>query len=112
MGPHGRMAVTYATPRHQTTVHTRRRFEDALARSQRMYASGVDDLLWATATGWTRLDVPKGYPKGDTASWLLGACHQRRDTIHMRGGSAGPTQNPGVVRARRRKAKRDGTPDD
>lgn len=101
--------MTYATPRHLTTVHTRRRFEDALARSQRMHASGREDMLWATANGWPHLEVPQGYTRADRASYALGAAQQRRDTVWMRGASGGLTQSPS--RVRRRKAKRDGTPD-
>lgn len=77
-----------------------------------MYESGVDDMLWATASGLTRLLVPDGYTRSDRACYALGAAHQRRDTVAMRGASGGLTQNPGVVRERRRKARRVGTPDD
>lgn len=91
--------------------HARRRFKDRLDRARRMHASGREDMRWATANGWPHLEVPQGYTRADRASYALGAAQQRRDTVWMRGASGGLT-TMGSPGRKRRKAKRDGTPDD
>jgi hypothetical protein len=64
-------------------------FAERVERAARMWEAGAEAVREATARGQAKVYAPLGYSRAERASWALGAAHQRRDTIQIRGGDRG-----------------------